>query len=584
MIFAVSMLAAGSAFANPVRYEAQDARLDNAGADQNASVASSPAASGGEYVVMRDGNLFFDINIATAGFYDMWINYSSTYGGSKTQNLSINGTSSGSIVFAETGPANPTFERMLAVSKMNLPAGPNVIGIVSSWGWVDIDYIEVVSHEETPFNISSTLVTPNSSENARKVYGFLRENFQKRIISGVMTGNMAATLEAQEEIAFIMNSSAGKIPALVGFDFFHGTGLRSDESWFSDYNSSAMAMAEELFNRGGIPTFCWHWKDPNQETESSAFYTEHTNFDLRMAFSDPGTFEVFNVNSDEYQNIMRDIDIVAGYLKTLADKGIPVLWRPLHEAAGRWFWWGAHGPMPNRSLWRLMFDRMVDHHGLDNLIWVWTCEEGAEALEWYPGDEYVDIVVRDFYYWPDEKNHGSLISSFQNLKGIYEGRKLIGLGENGSIPYPENLIADGAGWSFFMPWYGEHTRPVSGRFVHNNADDWNRVMNHEYVITLTDMPGWAGYTSISRDIARRAAPHSFSVRARRGSIELNIRGADAQTVELFNLRGVKIATLSNSRLSEGTHRFSVRGVARQMAFVRVTATDRSIITLPIRIE
>ncbi|MDR2579680.1 MAG: hypothetical protein LBC85_01635, partial [Fibromonadaceae bacterium] len=182
IFFALSLFMAVSALGTPIRSEAQNARIDNVNAGQAASIASSSAASGGQYVVMRDGNLFFDINIATAGFYDMWISYSSTYGGSKTQNLTINGASSGSIVFSETGPANPTFERMLAVSKMNLPAGPNVIGIVNSWGWVDIDYIEIVPYVETPFNISPTLVTPNASENARKVYGFLRENFQQKTI------------------------------------------------------------------------------------------------------------------------------------------------------------------------------------------------------------------------------------------------------------------------------------------------------------------------------------------------------------------------------------------------------------------
>ena len=28
-------------------------------------------------------------------------------------------------------------------------------------------------------------------------------------------------------------------------------------------------------------------------------------------------------------------------LKKLQASKIPVLWRPLHEAGGKWFWWGA---------------------------------------------------------------------------------------------------------------------------------------------------------------------------------------------------------------------------------------------------
>ena len=77
-----------------------------------------------------------------------------------------------------------------------------------------------------------------------------------------------------------------------------------------------------------------------------------------------------------------------------------LLWRPLHEASGKWFWWGAKGAAPCKALWNLMYDRMVNHHGLTNLIWVWN-SDGAD-YEWYPGDDKVDILARDFYYYPRE--------------------------------------------------------------------------------------------------------------------------------------------------------------------------------------
>jgi len=38
--------------------------------------------------------------------------------------------------------------------------------------------------------------------------------------------------------------------------------------------------------------------------------------------------------------VLRDLDAVAAELKLLQDVRVPVLWRPLHEANGRWFWWG----------------------------------------------------------------------------------------------------------------------------------------------------------------------------------------------------------------------------------------------------
>ena len=72
-----------------------------------------------------------------------------------------------------------------------------------------------------------------------------------------------------------------------------------------------------------------------------------------------------------------------------------------------------------------------------------------DALDWYPGDEYVDIIGRDYYYYPREANHGSLVASFEKVKEIFNGRKIIALTENGSIPHPDSLIGDEAGLVLF---------------------------------------------------------------------------------------------------------------------------------------
>jgi mannan endo-1,4-beta-mannosidase len=45
-----------------------------------------------------------------------------------------------------------------------------------------------------------------------------------------------------------------------------------------------------------------------------------------------------------------------------------VLWRPLHEADGAWFWWGAKGPKIFKKMWRIMYDRLTNYHQLHNLL------------------------------------------------------------------------------------------------------------------------------------------------------------------------------------------------------------------------
>jgi len=483
VLLCFSLFLSGQSFAQ--KYEAEDAELSN-----GAVRRTSTAASGGTYVAMNDGNILFSVQVQETGVYNMKIVFSQTYDNQKTQNLVVNNIAVGSASFPRTGTGpNPVFTDMSTM--VSLTAGTNTIAITHSWGWVDIDYIELTKHQAIPFTINPDPVTPEPTESAVKLYSFLRNNFQQKTISGVMTGavltgNSPLPLFSQEEIAYIYGAS-GKRPALVGFDFMHSTGKNSEGIWFKAYSQATLSMAAELWKEGGIPIFCWHWKDPLQNEE--AFYTELTTFDLTTAFTN-SSYTEWDMNSSSYKAIIEDIDFVSGLLKQLQDGGIAVLWRPLHEASGTWFWWGAKGPEPCKALYKLMFDRMVNHHGLRNLIWVWTAD-GVDA-DWYPGDDYVDIIGRDFYYYPREKNHSSLIGEFETLKNVFGTNKMIALAENGSIPYPVEMQADNAHWSFFMPWYGDFARPIGGS-NDNTADDWNLIMNDDYVITLEDMPGWQNY-------------------------------------------------------------------------------------------
>ncbi len=136
-----------------------------------------------------------------------------------------------------------------------------------------------------------------------------------------------------------------------------------------------------------------------------------------------------------------------------------------------------------------MFDRLTNTHHLNNLIWVWTTTNESKAKEWYPGDPYVDVVGMDIY--PGEYQHGSQVISFNRVKEIFNGRKLITLSECGSIPYPELMESDGAFWSYFMPWYGDHTKLDK----HNSMSDWNKILHSDFVVTLDEMPDLSANTS-----------------------------------------------------------------------------------------
>ena len=206
--------------------------------------------------------------------------------------------------------------------------------------------------------------------------------------------------------------------------------------------------------------------DPNKDY---AFYKADTEFDATNATVE-GTWEnkVFT----------EDLKNAAAYLKLLRDADIPVLWRPFHEAAGGWFWWGKDAAS-FKSLWIAMFNYFKTE-GLDNLIWVWTTE-GNDA-DWYPGDQYVDIVGRDVY----NKETADCVSEYTSIAENY-GNKIVSVSECGTVGLISEQWASGARWSWFMPWY-DGTNEDGSPVVHADEAWWKDAMSQEFVVSREELP------------------------------------------------------------------------------------------------
>lgn len=436
------------------KFEAEDGTL--AGGAQKIADSS---VSGGFYVAQNEGSLTLDLSLDQEGFYNIYI-HAAAPGGDKINNFSIDGMN---VDFGFT--LNTAYVSKKVVSSLKLTAGNHQVKITKSWGWINIDYIEFEKVDDWGrFDIQKAPVTPNPTENTMKLYQFLYDNYGKKIISGAMT------LHSMDEINWL-KANTGKEPALVGIDFmFSGRGY----SWYND--EEPINDARKYYNRNGIPALCWHWRDPLRKTE--AFYTKDTDFDIS---------KISDTNSAEYKALLKDIDYISGLLKKLQNDDVPILWRPLHEASGGWFWWGAKGAAPCKALYRLMYDRMVNYHGLKNLIWVWTSQQNDQS--WYPGDDVVDMIGRDIY---KDGDHSSQILEFNQLNNDVQGKKMITLSECGSFPDADNLVKDEAAWSYFMPWYGDFVRAAK----YNSLDLWKKMFAHDYVLTLDEMPDLKNYVSV----------------------------------------------------------------------------------------
>jgi len=226
-------------------------------------------------------------------------------------------------------------------------------------------------------NINPNPVNPAANADAKALYNYLKSIYGKKILSG------------QQELSWAnwISQQTGKTPALVSVDLMDYSPSRVERGTVG----TAVEEAIQHHERGGIVSVLWHWNAPTglYDTEEnrwwSGFYTRATDFDVEQALS--------STTNANYTLIIRDIDAIAVQLKRLQDAGVPVLFRPLHEAEGGWFWWGAKGPEPCKKLWNLLYDRLTNYHQLNNLLWVWN----SILPEWYPGDDTVDILSADVY-------------------------------------------------------------------------------------------------------------------------------------------------------------------------------------------
>lgn len=445
--------------------------------------------SGGKALEMTEQNakITFAYQAVEKGKYTVYVGYDGCYG-NKVVNLSVN-SSSGTFQTEGKGET--------AAGTFLMNQGNNTIIITPNWTWFRIDYIRIeAGNSSLAFSISPSPVDPLATDAARQMYTFLYDNFGRKTISGIMTGDMASAngnITQHDDVKAVYQAS-GKYPALVGFDFMNSTGLHENESWYKEYDSNVMELAKDTYRRGGLPAFTWHWRDPSRSTGD--FYTEKCSMKISDALNADGTW---NTSSALYTNILKDIDAIADRFLQLQDNGMACIFRPLHEASGGWFWWGREGAAPFLKLYHLIFDEMVNVKGVHNVIWVWNA--GEYDTDWNPGDEYYDVVSADIYN--ADYDYSSNYVTFDKLMALTKGKKIIALSENGPIPDIEKEIDEEAVWSWWMPWY----QTWGGKFVDKTShEQWKKCMNDDKVITLEDLSaGWNPHTSVN---SLQTAPHT----------------------------------------------------------------------------
>jgi mannan endo-1,4-beta-mannosidase len=221
----------------------------------------------------------------------------------------------------------------------------------------------------------------------------------RRVISGQFEswGFAVKSLNDKKNYANIVRKQTGKWVGLVGAEYHNGREVNYEKP---------NQLFEEYWRQGG---FC-------------QLYLIMTNPADPGSFNGGGKCDIKSVlnPSDSYNKYFyTELDKVAAGLQELQKKGVVVFLNPFAEATASWFWWGGTDPADFIALYRSVHDYLVTKKGLDNLIFIYepSCFNNT-ALQYYPGDNYVDIIGFSLFVDYNKEIDPSSIQNYQELKKL----------------------------------------------------------------------------------------------------------------------------------------------------------------------
>jgi mannan endo-1,4-beta-mannosidase len=256
--------------------------------------------------------------------------------------------------------------------------------------------------------------------------------------------------------------------------------------------------------KGSIITLCWHAVPPTAE-EPITFQPQGRVEPGKLQSVQGRLLEeqyrdLLTPGTEIYRQWARQVDTIAFYLKQLQDAKVPVLWRPYHEMNGDWFWWGERvGQNSTADIYRQLFDRLVNIHHLNNLIWVWNVDRPGKPIRqfsnFYPGDNYLDILSLDVY--------GSDFNQayYDSLLVLSKGKPLL-FGEVGQPPLTPILDKQPL-WTSWVIWAGmtrgmtdEHLAMLKDPRVLGQEDPawWKVAEPYRHACGLPSLPMKDNYT------------------------------------------------------------------------------------------
>ncbi|MCK9206324.1 MAG: glycoside hydrolase family 26 protein [Salinivirgaceae bacterium] len=281
-------------------------------------------------------------------------------------------------------------------------------------------------------------VNPNATKEAKELLSFIYNIQGKQVLTG--QHNYLGKMSVFTDSIYLLT---GKYPAIWGCDYGFSDSTHDIDN--IKYRPLLVPEIVKQHGRGSIITLTYH--------QASPLVGEPCQFvgGVQTKLTDEKWKELLT-DGTQINTIWKTyMDRLAAELKVLQGKNIPVLFRPYHEMNGKWFWWGGHGGEEGfPALWKMLYHYYTNHHQLNNLIWVWSPDKPWHGLkEYYPGDDFVDIVSMDIY--PEKDTNVVFRQEWYNEIKTLAGSRPFAIGECSKMPGLKEMEAQ-PGYGWFMLW------------------------------------------------------------------------------------------------------------------------------------
>ena len=224
--------------------------------------------------------------------------------------------------------------------------------------------------DELPANLQTSIniADPDATDSAKALYAKLQDTEGRRIMFGHQQDLSNAVLGEESDVYAL----TGSYPMIFGQD----TGTEKNPKTIIDEIKKADSL-------GGVMTLSSHWNNPATGND----YSDTTRVVDRLL---PGG----DLNTRFNENLDFIAQVAQGAVREDGTP-IPIIYRPLHENDGGWFWWGAGNATNGEyiELYRYVVDYLRDVKKVHNLLYAYC----GYTMDMYPGDDYVDIIGRDTY-------------------------------------------------------------------------------------------------------------------------------------------------------------------------------------------